>query len=290
MYMNRIDKDLFKNLNILYVEDDEMTSEEVSFFLKRYVKNLFIAKNGQEGLELFKKNHIDIVITDVQMPVMNGLEMSKEILSIKPNFPIIVTTAYSDAEFLIDSIEMGIEKYILKPVNLLELLVLVQKSLHLSCANPKHYEDYIQFILDSNNSFMFILNSDKIEYVNKNLLELVGENSLKSLNEKFDEYRELFQLENVDTNLNYIDYIVKNPNNTYLVTLNKKNVENNTKKRFYVKYKFFEEMNKSVFLFSELKIDKLQELKNMVRSLDSDSLSKECIELLEQINKLVKIA
>lgn len=130
--MRVYDKELFKNITLLYVEDDLMTQEEVSFFLKRYVKELYVANNGVEGLELFKKHNPDMVITDIQMPIKNGLVMAEEIYKINPAVPIAVTTAYSDSEYLMNAIELGIDKYIIKPINMIEILAVIQKSLNLS--------------------------------------------------------------------------------------------------------------------------------------------------------------
>lgn len=287
--MLEIKKELFENLTILYVEDDEMTSDEVTFFLKRYIKNIFVAKNGQEALEIFENNKIDLIITDIQMPIMNGLDMSKRILNINPNIPIIITTAYSDADYLIQAIELGIDKYILKPINLNELLVLIQKTMYADFKASKHYEEYIQFILDSNNSFMFILNSDKIEYVNKNLIDLLGEDSIKSINQKIELCKDLFVLEEVDTDLNYIDYITQNPHKTYFVTINKKEYSQFYKKKFSVKYKYFEDLNKSVFLFREINKEKMEKIKEIIDRLKSKPMDEEDSILVENLNEIIKI-
>lgn len=123
--MRKINKELFENISLLYVEDDLMTSQEVTFFLKKYIKNLYVAKNGEEGLELFKKHNPDMIITDVQMPVMNGLAMSEEILKISPTTPIALTTAFSESRYILKAIELGIDKYILKPINIKEILIII---------------------------------------------------------------------------------------------------------------------------------------------------------------------
>lgn len=105
------------DISILYVEDETLTRAVFARILERKVKNLYQAENGKEGLELFKQYKPDIVISDVRMPVMDGIEMSRQIKVLDKNVKIILTTAHSDATVLINSIDAGIDKYILKPVD-----------------------------------------------------------------------------------------------------------------------------------------------------------------------------
>jgi two-component system cell cycle response regulator len=99
----KISKNL-KKLNILFVEDDKLVNETLSFIFKKYVKNIFSAYNGEEGLKIFKNNHIDIVLSDIQMPKMNGLEMAKAIRKINENIPVLFTTAFEESKYLKESI------------------------------------------------------------------------------------------------------------------------------------------------------------------------------------------
>jgi YesN/AraC family two-component response regulator len=122
----KISKNL-KKLNILFVEDDKLVNETLSFIFKKYVKNIFSAYNGEEGLKIFKNNHIDIVISDIQMPKMNGIEMAKEIRKINENIPIIFTTAFEESKYLKESIELGVDAYILKPIDKEQLLKKLNK-------------------------------------------------------------------------------------------------------------------------------------------------------------------
>ena len=103
---------------VLYVEDEPITRSAVARMLKRRVETLYEAENGKEGLELFKRNRPNIVISDIRMPVLDGIEMSKEIKLLDKNSKIILTTAHSDASILLDSIEVGVDKYILKPLDM----------------------------------------------------------------------------------------------------------------------------------------------------------------------------
>jgi diguanylate cyclase (GGDEF)-like protein len=120
-----------KDITVLYCEDEQSLRDVTSGILKSFTKKQFIAEDGAIGLELFNQyqDEIDLVITDVNMPNMSGLEMSKEIKDINPNIPIIVATAFSNSEYLLEAIDLGVDKYVLKPVNIKKLLDTMAKSL-----------------------------------------------------------------------------------------------------------------------------------------------------------------
>jgi len=136
---NRRDQDYLKTLTVLYVEDDADTREQFSDFLRRSVGTLIAAENGVAGLEAFKKHAPDIVVTDILMPKMDGLTMAREILDIMRTVPIIVVTAFEQTDFLMRAINMGIEKYVTKPVN----SYLLFESL-LECAHRLRAEEQIK--------------------------------------------------------------------------------------------------------------------------------------------------
>ena len=110
---------ILKNITILYAEDEKSLREITLNILKGFTKKQYVAENGLQGLELFKthEEEIDLIITDVNMPHMNGLEMIKAIKEINPNIPIIVATAFSNTEYLLEAIDIGVDKYILKPID-----------------------------------------------------------------------------------------------------------------------------------------------------------------------------
>ncbi len=120
-----------KEITVLYCEDEESLRTVTAGILKSFTKKQFICEDGAEGLKCFIENQdeIDLVITDVNMPEMNGLEMSKEIKEINANMPIIVATAFSNSEYLLEAIELGIDKYVLKPINIKKLLSTMASSL-----------------------------------------------------------------------------------------------------------------------------------------------------------------
>ena len=109
--------DILNQVRLLYIEDDENIRNILSRGLKRRVKELEIALNGEDGLEKFKKFKPDIIVTDIKMPYMSGLEMSTKIREIDKNIPIIITSAHGEAETLIEAIEKGVNGYVIKPIN-----------------------------------------------------------------------------------------------------------------------------------------------------------------------------
>ncbi|EFV4198711.1 response regulator transcription factor [Campylobacter jejuni] len=110
-----------KELIILVVEDEIKTRESMINILSERFSKVIGAQNGDEGLKKFKKFKPDLVITDIAMPIMDGLDMAREIKEISDDVPIVVLSAYSEKERLLRSIDIGIDKYLIKPVDIEEL-------------------------------------------------------------------------------------------------------------------------------------------------------------------------
>ncbi|MFH0995037.1 MAG: response regulator [Pseudomonadota bacterium] len=117
--MNHIksDDDFLKTLTLLYVEDDPDTCTQLSQFLRQRVATLITAAGGAAGLVAYHTYHPAIIITDIQMPGMDGLAMAGEIRGLDTAVPVIVTTAFEQTDYLLRSIEIGVDKYVAKPVD-----------------------------------------------------------------------------------------------------------------------------------------------------------------------------
>ncbi|BBN87326.1 MULTISPECIES: HD domain-containing phosphohydrolase [Azospira] len=131
--MNALEKDqdaeFLRTLSLLYVEDEEEVRRELTRFLSRRFAKVDVAANGQEGLELFRQHGgYDIVVTDVRMPVMDGLSMAAAIKDIQREVPVIVITAYNEMDYFVRAIEIGIDRYITKPVDPFLLMEAVSRS------------------------------------------------------------------------------------------------------------------------------------------------------------------
>ncbi|NPA10805.1 MAG: diguanylate cyclase [Epsilonproteobacteria bacterium] len=111
-----------KKLTCLYVEDEDFIRDAFLMMIKRYFKEVYVGKNGEEGLELYKKHTPDIIISDIRMPKKDGIAMVKEIKELNPHAYVIFITAFSDNDYLKEAIDLGVEGYITKPVDKKKLL------------------------------------------------------------------------------------------------------------------------------------------------------------------------
>lgn len=122
-----------KKINILFVEDDEGISKEMSFLLGDIFSRVDTAVDGKEGLNKYNEYHktndkyYDLIITDIQMPIMNGIEMIKNIYSINPSQKIIVLSAHNESNYLMELVNIGISQFVLKPIDYNTFLFTIYK-------------------------------------------------------------------------------------------------------------------------------------------------------------------
>ena len=113
---------ILKGLKILLVEDEDRLASLLKKAIGESFYSFTIAKDGREGLEKFLSIVPDIVITDIMMPNLTGLEMAKEIRTIDEKIPIIILSAFSESDKFLDAIDIGVVKYFIKPFDPDELL------------------------------------------------------------------------------------------------------------------------------------------------------------------------
>lgn len=118
-----IDKQVLKNITVLYAEDESIIQEGITETLNLFGINVICAQNGQDGLSTFKTSDkkIDLILTDIKMPKLDGLGMIEKIREIDKDIPIIITTAHQETSFLMQSIELNINSYVLKPIDIYKL-------------------------------------------------------------------------------------------------------------------------------------------------------------------------
>ena len=122
------DLELLQTLTFLYVEDDKLSVTFFEKFMKKRGFTYHIANDGEEGLALFKEVNPDIIITDINMPKMSGLEMIAEIRKIKRETPIVITSAFNEQKYIDQAKDFGIEHFLIKPFLFKELTESVVNS------------------------------------------------------------------------------------------------------------------------------------------------------------------
>lgn len=126
-------RELAKELRVLYAEDDAQTQRVMKGLLEDFFGHVYVANNGQEGIDLFKQHRPDLVLSDINMPKVSGIEMVRAIRSVDGEIPVMLITAYSDTHYLMDSIFLGVDRYVTKPLNEEEFfkhLVALLKGIH----------------------------------------------------------------------------------------------------------------------------------------------------------------
>jgi putative nucleotidyltransferase with HDIG domain len=141
---------LTNELSVLYVEDDSAIQSTMHRYLQKLFKDVTIACNGEDGLREFKTKHFDIVITDLSMPKMDGIEMIKQMREVNEAQPILITTAHGESKYLMDAIKAHIDGYILKPFDYealnFELYKLSEKIKKFQ--ENENYKEHLQEILN----------------------------------------------------------------------------------------------------------------------------------------------
>lgn len=123
-------KPFTKSLNILYVEDEPDIRDYLAPILAQLFHNVIVAVDGIDGLDKYEDSHmeIDMILTDISMPKLDGLEMSKKIKSRKKDQHIIVLSAHNDTDYLIKAIEVGVEYFIQKPIQYANMFEIFKKT------------------------------------------------------------------------------------------------------------------------------------------------------------------
>lgn len=138
---NQMPKEYLKTLTILVVEDDVTTCASLERLLGTLVSKVHVANNGIDGLTLFREYSPQLVITDICMPVMDGLTMVQLIRNENRYVPIIITTAFEQSDYLMRAIDIGVDKFVLKPIQIPRL-----SQALLDCAARLHDQEYIRHI------------------------------------------------------------------------------------------------------------------------------------------------
>ncbi len=241
-------KELLKDFSILYVEDEQIVRETLRDILARKVDTIYTAENGLMGLEIYKEKKPDIIITDIRMPLMDGISMAKEIKAIDPEAQIIVTTAHNELDILLDAIETGITQYLIKPIRSRQLITSLEKVADI--LNLKRSIDrknkFIQNILNFQDNIILVTDGNYINTVNKAFLDFFGFKSIEEFREKAKCICEFFIEENgficqpKSIDENWLETIIKNKVREPKVKMKNRYLE---ERIFIVKFACFPEID-----------------------------------------------
>jgi YesN/AraC family two-component response regulator len=272
-----------KPFTLLFVEDDPMLQINVEKTLGIFFDRVLIASNGQEGLDVFKKHDIDIVLSDINMPIMNGIEMTKKIKEIKPNQPIIMLSAHKEFDYIYKLLHIGINAYAIKDGDLEDLfykiLIEVEK---LAFSN---YEKFFGLILTDNKNIQKIITKKSLELANSESLKSFKENNKDKLSKEALEKIEL-RLDEQDIedaqDLNEdLEQIVGSIFMTDLTKEHLNDIYDMFVKFHNVFYTFMAaEQRKNLKPFA----DKVQNIISFIEELDFDSLDKK-----QRISRIVRV-
>ena len=165
-----------KSLTILYIEDDQITQNKLKNILERYFNKIILASNGEDAFEKIKtESKIDLIISDINMPKMDGLEFLEELRKSNPKIPFIFVTARDEPDKMLKAIQLDIDNYVLKPINLQNLLTIIDKVAnklykeYLTSEKDSHIKIDENFFWNENNKTL-IFNNEVIKLTKKELL------------------------------------------------------------------------------------------------------------------------
>lgn len=155
--------DKLKGMTILYAEDEEGIRKNIADSLSYYCKEIFEAQNGHEAYEIYEEKQPDIILSDIHMPIMNGLELVKKIRETNREIPIVMITAHTDKEYLLEAVELHMEKYIVKPIDIDELFETLEKCVNILDSNNK-------VCLNVDTDYLYDFDSKELKYKEKEVI------------------------------------------------------------------------------------------------------------------------
>jgi len=170
-----------KSLKLLYVEDVAAIREATLSVLSNFFDTIFVGVDGQDGLECYQAHahEIDLILTDITMPRKNGIEMIEAIRELSQNIPILVISAHTEFRYFVQTIESGVDGYLLKPLKLEQLIKILSKTIvkiHLAKEHAKTLLLLKQYETITNKSSIISKTNPRgiITYVNEKFCEISG--------------------------------------------------------------------------------------------------------------------
>jgi two-component system response regulator VanR len=159
-------KELLKklqSLTILYAEDEIGIRKNIADSLGYYVLEVYEASNGAEAFEIYEEKNPDIILSDIHMPILNGIEFVRKVRLTNRNIPVVMITAHTDKKYLLEAVELHMEKYIVKPIELEDLFNALEQCLGVITINN-------QISLDVDEDYTYDYDKKELKYKNESIL------------------------------------------------------------------------------------------------------------------------
>ncbi|MBN2781909.1 MAG: response regulator [Campylobacterales bacterium] len=180
--------------SVLYVEDNKALRENASKFLKKIFDEVDTAEDGEDGLEKFKSKNYSIVISDIKMPKMDGIAFAKNIKKISPNVKIIIMSAFDDSKYLLEAIEIGVFRYLKKPVSVTNLAEILDECIKtiIDEQNAQIFYINLQNVFNYQSSMVVMIQNSKAVFANQMFLDYFDVDSIEEFSSKYKDIGSFF--------------------------------------------------------------------------------------------------
>jgi YesN/AraC family two-component response regulator len=151
-------KEICFEMNLLLVEDDAILLGQLKNLLGRFFGRVDTALNGREAFITYHERHYDLIITDLTMPVLDGIELTRNVKAVNRQQNILVLSAHSESEKLLELISIGIDGFMVKPVNI--QVVLTQLAKTCQAIYDHKILDYYSAMLEETNKSLLARNTE----------------------------------------------------------------------------------------------------------------------------------
>ena len=178
MQSSKIETSILKDISILYVEDDSSTQDIIAEILRDFCDNVKLASNGKEALNIFNKHQVDLIITDIEMPSLNGLELLSLLRKDEIGVPVVIFSAYTKTDYLLSSIHLDVLDYVTKPVSYMKIKNALYKAAKTINAHQNIYFKILNNLYYDRKNGYIIENGENIKLQKKErlLMNLLIEN------------------------------------------------------------------------------------------------------------------
>lgn len=262
-----------QDLTLLYVEDNKNLEQQATKVFKKFFNNVITANSAEDGLVQFKEHQPDIVITDINMSKLNGLEMSKIIKKLEPSTKIIITSAFDDKEYLFEAINANVSKYLKKPIKINHLTKAIAEVIDdINFEKNKNiFQHYVRDVFQHQDNILILLKENEILIANKKCLDFFSQESLESFREFFLNFNKvILQHNNFLYNHDDIDWL-KSAKESNGRLFNVKIADKDNKSRHFILKAYKIPNKEDTYILS---FDDITEL-NLLVIYDKNSMKKE---------------